>query len=71
MPDWTPSTILRLRSSVFQMLAETAYFNSSRAPRLQKVYLIPELRLMCPGKSRHEILGKGDLKDAKEIQQRV
>jgi len=44
MPDWTPSTIQRLRSSVFQMLAETAYFNSSRAPRLQKVYLIPELR---------------------------
>lgn len=44
MPDWTPSTIQRLRSSVFQMLAEIGYFNSSRAPKLQKVYLIPELR---------------------------
>lgn len=44
MPDWNQSTIKRLRSSVFQMLAEAGYFSSSRSPKLQKVYLIPELR---------------------------
>jgi len=27
--------------------------------------------MMCPEKNRHEILGKGGLKNAEEIQQRV
>lgn len=39
MPEWTPSTINRLRSSVFQTLAEAGYIENTRTLKLQAVYI--------------------------------
>ena len=35
MPPWTDSTIMRLRSSVFTILAEAGYIDSTKARKLQ------------------------------------
>src|SRR5690606_13939202 len=39
MPDWTESTIERLRSSVFQILAEAGYVDGTRSLTLQTVHI--------------------------------
>jgi hypothetical protein len=39
MPEWNESTRLRLRSSVFQMLAQAGYLESTRSRVLQTVYI--------------------------------
>ncbi len=46
MPEWNQSTIKRLRSSVFQMLAEAGYLKSSRSLELQSVHFAGEV-LRC------------------------
>lgn len=43
MPDWSESTIARLRSGVFSMLAEAGYLEDTRTLRLHNVFLDPEL----------------------------
>jgi hypothetical protein len=43
MPQWSASTIARLRSSVFQILAQAGYVDNTRALRLQAVHLAPEV----------------------------
>ena len=43
MPQWNESTRRRLRSSVFQILAQTGYINNTRAKQLQTVQLAPEV----------------------------
>jgi hypothetical protein len=39
MPQWSMATVARLRSSVFQILAQAGYIASTRTLRLQPVYL--------------------------------
>ncbi len=43
MPHWSESTIARLRSAVFFMLAEAGYLNDTRNLHLQNVFLDPQL----------------------------
>ena len=47
MPIWSESTIRRLRSSVFQILAEAGYINSTKARKLQTVHIVrPVIRYL-------------------------
>lgn len=39
MPDWTEATRLRVRSSVFQMLAQAGYIENTRSLKLQSVHV--------------------------------
>lgn len=42
MPQWSDSTIERLRSSVFQMLAQAGYLSDTRTRKLQTVRIASE-----------------------------
>ena len=39
MPNWTETTIQRLRSTVFQILAEAGYIENTRTKKLQTVHI--------------------------------
>ena len=39
MPQWNETTRKRLRSSVFQMLAQAGYIENTRSPKLQTVHI--------------------------------
>jgi len=43
MPQWNESTQNRLRSSVFQMLAQAGFIQDTKSKRLQPVHLAPEV----------------------------
>jgi hypothetical protein len=43
MPRWNESTRRRLRSSVFQILAQAGYINSTRAKQLQTVHVASQV----------------------------
>jgi len=43
MPHWSLSTIERLRSSVFQILAQAGYLEDTRSLKLQAVYIAREV----------------------------
>ena len=43
MPHWSDTTIARLRSSVFSMLAEVGYLQSTRTLLLQNVFVDRQL----------------------------
>jgi hypothetical protein len=43
MPQWNDSTIRRLRSSVFQMLAQAGFLESTRTLKLQPVHIAPQV----------------------------
>ena len=43
MPIWSESTIRRLRSSVFQILAQAGYIDSTRTLKLQTVHISQEV----------------------------
>lgn len=43
MPRWSDSTIARLRSSVFQMLAQAGYVENTRTLRLQTVHMASQV----------------------------
>jgi hypothetical protein len=43
MPHWSDSTIARLRSAVFSMLAETGYLKDTRSLLLQNVFIDTQL----------------------------
>jgi len=43
MPLWNESTRRRLRSSVFQILAQAGYLSDTRTRRLQPVHIAPEV----------------------------
>ena len=43
MPEWSASTIARLRSSMFQILAQAGYVESTRTLRLQTVHIDREV----------------------------
>lgn len=40
---WNPSTVTRLRSTVFQILAQAGYLESTRTMRLQRVHIASEV----------------------------
>ena len=44
MPAWSPSTLRRLRSVVFSMLAEAGYLGDTKTRRLQPVFVDDALR---------------------------
>lgn len=47
MPQWSDSTIMRLRSSVYSILAEAGYIDSTKSRRLQRVHIVkPVLRYL-------------------------
>lgn len=51
MPQWSESTIMRLRSSVYTILAEVGYIESTKSRKLQRVHIVkPVLRYL----ERHE-----------------
>ncbi len=43
MPHWSESTVARLRSAVFSMLAEAGYLKDTRSRLLQNVFIDPQL----------------------------
>ncbi len=43
MPQWNESTKRRLRSSVFQMLAQAGFLESTKTLKLQPVYIAPQV----------------------------
>lgn len=43
MPEWNESTRRRLRSSVFQILAQAGYIDSTKARQLQTVHIAPQV----------------------------
>ncbi len=43
MPEWNSSTKDRLRSSVFQMLAQVGYIENTRTLKLQSVFIAPQV----------------------------
>jgi hypothetical protein len=52
MPMWTETTSMRLRSSVFQILAQAGYIENTRSLRLQTVHIAEQvLRFL---KANHE-----------------
>ena len=47
MPQWRDSTIQRLRSSVYSVLAEAGYIDSTKTRKLQGVHIVrPVLRYL-------------------------
>ncbi len=43
LPAWSESTIMRLRSSVFQILQQAGYIDSTKSLRLQTVHIAHEV----------------------------
>lgn len=43
MPQWNESTRLRLRSSIFQTLAQAGFIEDTKSLRLQPVYIAPQV----------------------------
>ena len=43
MPDWTESTVARLRSTVFSILAQAGYIENTRTLKLQTVHVAREV----------------------------
>jgi hypothetical protein len=47
MPEWSESTITRLRSSVYSILAEAGYIDSTKTRKLQRVHIVqPVIRYL-------------------------
>jgi hypothetical protein len=47
MPEWSESTITRLRSSVYSILAEAGYIESTKTRKLQRVHIVqPVIRYL-------------------------
>jgi hypothetical protein len=56
MPQWNESTRRRLRSSVFQILAQAGYINNTKARQLQTVQLAPEVLQYLERNHEHYVL---------------
>ena len=53
MPQWSETTLRRLRSSVFQMLAQAGYVENTRTLRLQTVHVADQV-LRCLTANKEE-----------------
>lgn len=56
MPHWSESTIAKLRSIVFSMLAEAEYLQDTRSLILQNVFVDAELSSYLEDRSEHYVL---------------
>ena len=56
MPRWSDSTIARLRSSVFQMLAQAGYVENTRTLRLQTVHIASQVLDYLTDHHEHYVL---------------
>jgi hypothetical protein len=54
VPEWSESTITRLRSSVYSILAEAGYIDSTKTRKLQRVHLVqPVIRYLEKHKEQY------------------
>lgn len=56
MPIWNDSTRKRLRSSVFQILAQAGYIENTRSKRLQTVHIASQVLLYLERHNEHYVL---------------
>ncbi len=56
MSEWSESTIARLRSSVFQILAQGGYISNTRTRKLQTVHISEEITQHLLKQDEHYIL---------------
>ena len=56
MPQWRESTIQRLRSSVYQILAQAGFIENSRSLTLQTVHIAPEVLRYLDGHAESYVL---------------
>lgn len=56
MPIWNESTRQRLRSSVFQILAQAGYIESTRSKRLQTVHIASQVLQYLESYNEHYVL---------------
>jgi hypothetical protein len=56
MPRWSDSTIDRLRSSVFQILAQAGYVENTRTLRLQTVHIASQVLDYLTDRHEHYVL---------------
>ncbi|MCZ6874642.1 MAG: DUF1819 family protein [bacterium] len=56
MPRWSDATIDRLRSSVFQILAQVGYIENTRTLKLQTVHIASQVLEYLTERNEHDIL---------------
>ncbi len=56
MPIWNESTRKRLRSSVFQILAQAGYIENTRSKRLQTVHIASQVLQYLERRNEHYVL---------------
>lgn len=56
MPHWNDSTRRRLRSSVFQMLTQAGYLESTRSLKLQNVHIADQVLQYLKANNEHYVL---------------
>jgi hypothetical protein len=56
MPRWRDATIARLRSSVFQILAQVGYIENTRTRKLQTVYIASQVLDYLTEHNEHYVL---------------
>ena len=56
MPTWNESTQKRLRSTVFQILAQAGYVDNTRTRRLQTVHIASQVLQYLEGHHEHYVL---------------
>ena len=56
MPEWSESTVNKLRSVVFTMLTEAGYLENTRTLRLQTVFVAPELSAFLEREGHNYVL---------------
>ena len=56
MPIWNESTRKRLRSSVFQILAQAGYIENTRSKQLQTVHIASQVLQYLEGHNEHYVL---------------
>jgi hypothetical protein len=56
MPDWSESTQNRLRSTVFQILAQAGYLSDTSARELKSVSILPELIAYLRARGENQLI---------------
>lgn len=56
MPEWNESTKIRLRSSVYQILAQSGFIESTKSLKLQHVHIAPQILQYLKGCDEHYVL---------------
>jgi len=56
MPHWSESTVAKLRSAVFSMLAEAGYLKDTRSLLLQNVFVDPQLAAYLRDRGENYVL---------------